>query len=384
MTVADTPLPSRDLAPYRSEFPIFERQVYLNSCSLGALSRRSRARVNAFLDQWDARGAAAWYDVWWDRLGELRQGYARAIGAHADEIALHASVSSATAVVASAIDYRRRPKVVTTDLDFPTVVYQWLAKRPAGVEVEIVRSPDGITVPPELIARAVDDRTALVATSHVFFTTGAIQDPHVLAEVAHARGALCFVDAYQSVGQIPLDVHRTGVDLLCSGGLKWLLGGPGITFLYARADLIQRLEPTVTGWFAHARQFEFDAASLVWHADARRLEQGTPALAAVHAQLGGLEVLEEIGLPRVHAATASLAEDLIGRARERGLRPKVARSPAERSAIVMVPSADPHGDVARLAARRIVVDARPGHVRISPFFYNTVEDHVAALQALRP
>ncbi len=383
MTAASTPS-GPDLAHYRDEFPVFRRQIYLNSCSLGALSRRSRARVNAFLDEWDTRGAAAWYDVWWERLGELRAGYARMIAARPDEIALHASVSTATAVLASALDYRRRPRVVTTELDFPTVAYQWLARRPAGVEVEVVRSPDGVTVPPDLIAQAVDERTALVATSHVFFTTGAIQDLHAVAEAAHAKGAYCFIDAYQSVGQLPLDVHASGVDFLCSGGLKWLLGGPGITFLYARAEVVPRLEPAVTGWFANTRQFDFDPRSLVWHDDARRLEQGTPALAAVHAQLGGLEVLEEIGLPHVHAATALLAADLVDRATERGLRPKVARSAAERSAIVMLPSEDPHGDVARLGARRIVVDARPGHVRISPFFYNTVEDHGAALAALRP
>jgi kynureninase len=383
MTAASTPS-APDLAQYRAEFPVFERQIYLNSCSLGALSRRSRTWVDVFLDEWQTRGAAAWYDVWWERLGQLRAGYARMIGARADEIALHASVSTATAVLASTLDYRRRPRVVTTELDFPTVAYQWLAKRPAGVEVEIVRSPDGLTVPPELIAQAVDERTALVATSHVFFTTGAIQDLHAVASAAHAKGAYCFIDAYQSAGQMPLDVHASGVDFLCSGGLKWLLGGPGITFLYARADLVRRLEPAVTGWFAHARQFDFEPRSLVWHDDARRLEQGTPALAAVHAQLGGLEVLEEIGLPQVHAATARLTADLVERATERGLRPKVARLPAERSAIVMLPSADPHGDVARLAARGIVVDARPGHVRISPFFYNTVEDHGAALEALHP
>jgi selenocysteine lyase/cysteine desulfurase len=376
MTAADTPSVP-DLARYRAEFPVFERQIYLNSCSLGALSRRSRARVTAFLDEWEARGAAAWYDVWWERLAELRAGYARMIGARGDEIALHASTSTATAVVASVLDYRSRPRVVTTELDFPTVAYQWLARRPRGVEVEIVRSPDGVTVPPDLIARAVDARTALVATSHVFFTTGAIQDLEAVAAAAHAKGAYCFVDAYQSVGQVPLDVHATGVDFLCAGG-------PGIAFLYARADLVPQLEPAVTGWFAHAQQFAFDPRCLEWQGDARRLEQGTPALAAVHAQLGGLDVLEEIGLDRVHAATARLTHDLIERATGRGLRPRVARSAAERSAIVMLPSADPDADVARLAARHIVVDARPGHVRISPFFYNTVEDHVAALEALRP
>ena len=373
-----------ELSRYRAEFPVFERQVYLNSCSLGALSRRSRTRVAAFLDEWETRGAAAWYDVWWERLGELRRRYGAVIGAGPDEIALHASVSTATAVLAGLLDYSRRPRVVTTDLDFPTVAYQWLAKRPHGVEVEVVRSPDGITVPPDLLARAVNDRTALVATSHVFFTTGAIQDLRAVADAAHAHGALCFVDAYQGVGQVPLDVRAAGVDFLCSGGLKWLLGGPGITFLYARRDLIARFAPTVTGWFAHARQFDFDPAQLVWHDDARRFEQGTPALAAVHAQLGGLDIIEEIGVPAIRAATSHLTEDLVTRARDLGFHPRVAHAAEERSAIVMLPSADPHADVAALAARQIVADARPGHVRLSPHFYNLVEDHVAALETLRP
>lgn len=372
------------MSRYRAEFPVFERQIYLNSCSLGALSRRSRARVDTFLDEWEVRGAAAWYDVWWDRLAELRRRYGALIGAGPDEIALHASVSTATAVLASALDYARRPKIVTTALDFPTVAYQWLAKRPSGVEVVVVPSPDGVSVPVDAIAAAVDDRTALVATSHVFFTTGAIQDITAVASAAHAHGALCFIDAYQSVGQIPVDVHRTGVDFLCTGGLKWLLGGPGITFLYARRGLLPTLEPTVTGWFAHARQFDFDPAALVWHDDARRLEQGTPALAAVHAQLGGLDVLEEIGIARIREVTGALTEDLIERARAAGFRPRVAATPDERSAIVMLPSADPHADVARLAAAQVVTDARPGHVRISPFFYNLVEDHVRALEILRP
>lgn len=375
--------PAAGLSQYRAEFPVFSRQIYLNTCSLGALSQRSRARVATFLDEWEGRGAAAWYDVWWERLGELRRRYGAVIGAESATIALHASVSTATAVLASTLDYSHRPKVVTTDLDFPTVAYQWLAQRSQGIEVVVVRSPDGISVPPELLARAVDDRTALVATSHVYFTTGAIQDIRAVADIAHAQGARCFIDAYQSVGQVPLDVVHTGVDFLCAGGLKWLLGGPGITFLYARSDLLARLEPTVTGWFAHARQFDFDPSQIAWHDDARRLEQGTPALAAVHAQLGGLDVIEEIGVDRIREATVHLTTDLVDRARDLGFRPRVAPDASCRSAIVMLPSDDPPADVAALAAQQIVADARPGHVRLSPYFYNVVEDHVAALETLR-
>jgi selenocysteine lyase/cysteine desulfurase len=237
-------------------------------------------------------------------------------------------------------------------------------------------------VPPDLIAERVDERTALVVTSHVYFTTGAIQDIEAVADAAHAKGALCFIDAYQSVGQIPFDVHATGVDFLTAGGLKWLLGGPGITFLYARRSVVDDLEPSVTGWFANARQFDFNPRELEWHDDARRFEQGTPSLAAVHAQLGGLEIIREIGVPSIRAAVSDLAEDLIDRAAHAGRTPRMAPHPARRSGIVMLPSSDPKGDVERLASRDIVADWRPGHVRVSPFFYNVVDDHIAALAAL--
>jgi len=370
------------LVRYRAEFPVFERQIYLNTCSLGALARRSRERVEAFLGEWDERGAAAWYDVWWESLAELRRGYAGVVGARPEEIALHASVSTATGVLASALDYTPRPKVVTTSLDFPTVTYQWLAKRPLGVQVEVIESPDGLSVPLEAFARAVDDRTALVATSHVYFTSGAVQDVRAISDLAHACGALCLVDGYQSVGQIPVDVRSLGVDFLTAGGLKWLLGGPGIVFMYVREEVGRRLIPTTTGWFANQRQFSFDSRRIEWHQDARRFEQGTPALASVYAQLGGLSLLQEIGWPGIFEVTRELTADLTAVATERGLRPNVAPDPSARSAIVMIPSADPPAAVRRLAATGIVADARPGHVRLSPFFYNVRDDYVAAIEIL--
>ena len=320
--------------------------------------------------------------MWWEALGDLRAGYAEVIGAQAGEVALHASVSTATAVLASTLDFAARPKVVTTELDFPTVAYQWLAKRPEGVEVVVVESPDGLSVPLDDLAAAVDDRTSLVATSHVFFTTGVIQDIRAVAEIAHAKGALCFVDAYQSVGQLPVDVHAAQIDFLCAGGLKWLLGGPGIVFLYVRKELAARLAPTVTGWFAHERQFDFDPRTLVWHEDARRFEQGTPSLAAVWAQLGGLEIIREIGVPAIRTVVRDLTEDLVGRARTAGLQPKVVPDPARRAAIIMVPDQDPQRQVQRLAAANVIADARQGHVRFSPFFYNVNDDNAAAIEVL--
>ena len=370
------------LAGYRSEFPIFRDRIYLNTCSLGPLGDRARRKVAGFLDVWQARGAAAWYDVWWEALAELRARYGAVIGAPADTIALAPSVSVAVASVASALDYRRRPRVVVTSLDFPTVVYQWLAKRPLGVELVVVESPDQVTVPVDAIARAIDDRTALVATSHVYFTSGAIQDIAAVADAAHRKGALCLIDAYQSVGQVPVDAPAAGVDFLIAGGLKWLLGGTGIVFCYVRDDAGAGLVPTIAGWFGHREQFAFEPRALDFHDDARRFELGTPALAAVYTQLGGLEYIEEIGVPAIRRVTAGLVEDLVARANDQGLQPKAAATAEQRSAIVMIPAADPAAAVRHLAAAAIVADARPGHVRLSPFFYNVQDDHVAALARL--
>ncbi len=370
------------LARYRSEFPIFRDRVYLNTCSLGALGERARRKVAEFLDLWQSRGASAWYDVWWAGLTDLRARYARLVGAAPAEIALAPSISVAVSAVAESLDYARRPRVVVTSLDFPTIAYQWLAKRARGVELVVVESPDQVSVPVEAIARAVDERTALVATSHVYFTSGAIQDIRAVADAAHAQGALCLIDAYQAVGQVPVDVRAAGVDVLTAGGLKWLLGGPGIVFAYIKEELARRLEPTIAGWFGHRDQFAFDPRRLAFHDDARRFELGTPALAAVYAQLGGLEYIEEIGVPAIRAVTAALTEDLIARAAARGFRPKVATDAAARSAIVMLPATDPAAAVRHLADGGIIADARPGHVRFSPFFYNQQDDHVTALERL--
>lgn len=372
--------PVHRLARYRDEFPIFERAVYLNSCSLGALSRRGRAAANSYLDQWETRGASAWYDTWLGVMDRVRAGYGWAVGADASAISLQPCISSALSVVAESLDYRSRPRVVTTSLDFPTVPYQWLAKQGRGVEVVVVESPDGITVPLERLAAAIDERTALVATSHVFFTSGAIQDVRGIAELAHRQGALLLIDGYQGAGQLPVDVEALDVDFYCSGGLKWLLGGSGVAFLYVRPSLAARLTPQIAGWFGHATPFRFDPRTLERAADARRFDLGTPSVAALYAQQSGLELLQEIGLGAVREATAELTEALIADARERGLTPKVAATAAARSGIVMLPSPDPARDVKRLAEAGVIVDARPGHVRVSPYFYNLPEDHRVMLE----
>jgi kynureninase len=365
-------LPAVNWTATRDEFPILSRRIYLNSCSLGALSRRSLERIATFHDEWHAFGASAWYETWTGRLDELRARMAALIGAAPGEVALAASTSAGLSVIASALDYRRRDRVIVGSLDFPTVAYQWMVR--PGVDVVRVPSDDGVSIDPRRVADAIDDRTAVVSISHVFFTTGAIQQTAAIAEAARRHGALFVIDAYQSAGQVPVDVTALGADVLLTGPLKWLLGGPGLAYLYVRDEWIRRLEPAITGWFAARDQFSFDIDHFEFRDDARRFELGTPALPTVHAALGGLDIVEEIGIPAIRSRNAELTEHVIARLGEHGFRVRVAADPAARSAIVTVAHDDPAAAVRHLAAHDVIVDARPGYVRVSPHFYNTREE----------
>lgn len=357
---------------WRDEFPILDETTYLNSCSLGALSRRAEQRLRDFRNEWHRYGASAWYETWMGRLAELRGRVAAMIGAEPDEIALSASVSAALAVIASGVDYGRRNRVVVSELDFPTLAYQWMAR--PDVEVVRVPSDDGATIDLQRWADAVDERTAILATSHVFFTTGAIQDLKALAEIAHGAGALLLVDAYQSAGQVPIDVVASDVDVLITGPLKWLLGGPGLAYTYVRGELVEGLRPTTAGWFGAADQFDFDITRYEPRADARRFELGTPALHTVHTALGGQSIVDEIGVGAIRGRNRGLTERLIDRASSAGFAMNLAPDPDARSAIVMIEHGEPHAAVSRLADAGIIVDARPGYVRVSPHFYNTDEE----------
>lgn len=361
-----------DWTAWRAEFPILARKTYLNSCSLGALSHRAERRIAEFHEQWHEHGASAWYELWLGALSELRARVAAMLGATPTEIALTASTSAALSSIASAIDYRERPRVVVSELDFPTLACQWMVR--PGVDVVRVPSDDGVTIDPQRFRDAIDERTAFLATSHVFFTTGAIQDLATLAEIAHAKGALFLVDAYQSVGQVPIDVHASGADILAAGPLKWLLGGPGLAYLYVRDDLVRELRPTIAGWFGGKHQFAFDIGTFEFHDDARRFELGTPALPTVHAALGGQEIIDEVGVPAIRRRNAELSERLIEAVRGRGFAVHCAATADARSAIVMVAHTEPDSTVQRLSNQGIIVDSRPGHVRVSPHFYNTAAE----------
>src|SRR5919106_3768505 len=246
------PLPDR----IRHRFPIFERLVYVNSCSQGALSDAVRKAYERYLEDWDEKGAP--WEYWVERTEAARTSFARLINAEPDEVAVTTSLSAGVGALASGLRYARRPKLVLTDLEFPTIGQIWHAQEARGARVVHVAPEEDGTIPIDRFDAAIDDDTLLVSITHVSYRTGAMIDVEPIVRLAHERGALVLLDAYQSVGSLPVDAKALGVDFLAAGVLKYLLGSAGLGFLYCRRELWDQAWPTATGWFADRNVFEMD------------------------------------------------------------------------------------------------------------------------------
>ncbi|MDJ0973789.1 MAG: aminotransferase class V-fold PLP-dependent enzyme, partial [Planctomycetota bacterium] len=240
------------LLRYRPEFPTLEHTTYLISNSLGAMPVAARQGLEEYADTWTERGVRAWAETWWSMSGHVGDLIGELFNAPAGTVSMHQNISIVQAILISCFDWSGpRNKVVYTDMNFPSVQYVYEQfGRSAGARIHIVESPDGVGVPTEQVLEAIDEETLLVPISHVLFRSAYIQDAQAICDRAREVGAHVVLDAYQSIGTVPTDVRALGCSFLVGGVLKWLCGGPGGCFLYVRPDLLQELEPKMTGWMA--------------------------------------------------------------------------------------------------------------------------------------
>jgi len=364
---------------FRKLFPIFDERVYLNSCSQGALGHPVQAALEEFMASWHRHGNP--WELWCERMEELRAEFAGLINAEPDEVAVTFSASTAVGALASALDWSERPRVVTSDLDFPTMGHVWLAQRARGAEVRHARA-EGDRLPLRAFAAEMDGRTGIVATTHVCYRNGFKTDLAGLAELAHAHGAPLLVDAFQSLGTEPVDVRALGVDALVTGTLKYLLGTPGVALLYVRRELAERLRPTDTGWFGQTDPFAYDVHHLDYAPGARRFQSGSPPVPAVYAALAAVRLLRQVGLDAVREHVRALSGRFIAGAERRGLRLMTPAEPDRRGPLVMVRCRDVQRLIERLGERGVLCSTRDGALRVSFHYYNLVEDVDALLAGL--
>ena len=374
------------LLQYRDHFPTLDQSTYLISNSLGAMPVGAAQELEQYSKDWIDRGVRAWAEKWWELPGKVGDHIGQIFGAAAGTVSMHQNVSLAQAVIISCFDWSGpRNKVVYTSLNFPSVqyVYQRFATS-LGARLEVVPSDDGIGVSLERILEAIDEETLLVPVSHVYFRSAYIQDMKAICERAKEVGAHVFIDAFQSVGTVPVDVQELGCAFLVGGVLKWLSGGPGGVFLYVRPDLINNLEPNITGWMAHPAPFDFEAPPMEYAEGAYRFQNGTPNVPALYAAQEGPRLVLDAGMDAIRTKSMHQTARLVEAALAEGWTVNAPMEPERRGGTVAIDV--PHAAAVKheLLRREVIVDYRPGGgIRVSPHYYNTDEECDRAIDEIR-
>ncbi len=365
-----------DLSKWRDEFPILSRTVYMISNSLGAMPRRTARNLAEYADTWATRGVRAWEDRWWEMPAEIGNKIAGIVGAPAGTVSMHENVTTAEMVALSCVrPSASRKRLVCSAMDFPSMVYLYRAQQAAGFELQVVPAEDDLTVHSGRMLDAIDDGTAVVAFSHVLFRTSYIVDAHAIVRRAREVGATVILDTYQSAGIIPVDLTALGVEFAVGGCLKWLCGGPGNAFLYTRPDLLKHAKPSFTGWVSREHPFAFRIEDDVTRGDAMHMMNGTPSIPAYYAALAGLDIIKAVGVDRIREQSQRLTARLLALVDEYGFTSAASREADRLAGTVAVNVPDAALVSRTLKARDFIVDYRPPvGVRISPHFYNTMEE----------
>jgi kynureninase len=357
-----------DLLDYRERFPILAETTYLINHSLGAMPAAAEERLLEYARAWNTRGVRAWEEGWWEMSLTVGDQIGRLIGAPPGSVSMHQNVTLAEAVVVSCFDFRGpRRRIVYEEGNFPSVRYLYQAQERRGADIVVAADDEGVV-------EAIDERTLLVPVTHVLFKTGEIQHVEAIVAKAHDEGALVVLDAYQSVGSVPLDVTALGVDFAVGGSVKWLCGGPGAAWLYVRPDLAATLEPTVTGWQAHARPFEFEPEQD--YADgAARFLTGTPNVPALYAATAGYDVVEEVGVERIRERSMEQTALLVELLGEEGFQVGSPHDPELRGGTVVARPPNFERVGRGLGERGVICDWRPDvGLRLGPHFFNTDDE----------
>ncbi|MCZ6746241.1 MAG: aminotransferase class V-fold PLP-dependent enzyme [Acidobacteria bacterium] len=376
--------PSYDLAACRREIPVLQRLIPLANCSHSPLTTATRQALDDYRDSLD-RDVMNW-DGWMEQVDGAKQEFAALIHAEPDEIAMAPSVTAAVASLASALPLQaERRRVVLSGAEFPSVGHVWLAREPGGVAVDWVPMVQGMPPALEQFQQAVDERTLLVGAAHAYYGNGALQDVAAIARLAHRQGALILVDAYQTLGVRPVDVRAMDIDFLVSGCHKFLMGIPGIAFLYVRRQLIPRLHPTLTGWFGRADIFAFDPTLLDWAPDARRFEMATPPVAAACAARAGMALIRRTGVAAIQEWVLKLSGLLSTECRARGLSISGPQDPAARNGVTALICPGDAGEIEdELRGLGVLAAARGQAIRLAPHYFTSPQDLTRALDALTP
>jgi len=359
----------------RHAFPITSTRAYLFSGGLAPAATSVRAAHDRWTDAWmyDPAAPYASYQVEWELA---RQRFAMLIGAEPGEVALVDHTSRGANLIVQMIAAPDGGNVVVDEYTYPSSIYPWQLRSKANIELRQVAAR-GHRIHISDIAREVNDRTVAISVSHVSPKSGFRHDLAALGELAHAHNAVLIVDAAQSAGALDLNVRQLGVDFLSTCAMKWLLGAPGVGFLYVAREHVERLEPPQVGYAGVIRPAGTAVPDrLTFRPGARRHEQGMPSLAGVAASRAGLDLLLDVGTATVERHVLELSGLCIDGLLSRGLRVYTQPEPEYRAGVVALAVANGEPIVAFLRERSVDVWTDPSAtlLRIDPHVFNNASD----------
>ncbi|WP_240911140.1 aminotransferase class V-fold PLP-dependent enzyme [Paludisphaera soli] len=356
------------------EFPVAREWAYFDHAAVAPVPRRAAEAVRLWAENQADHGAVNW-KTWGDKIEALRVGLAGWIAADPDEIAFVANTTHGIGLVAEGFPWRPGDNVVVPADEYPSNVYPWMNLADRGVETRMVPSRDDRILLDDLRA-AMDDRTRVLAVSHVEFASGFRNDLDAIGELCRSRGVALFVDAIQGLGPLEMDVSRTPVDFAAADSHKWLLGPEGAGFLYVRRQWIDRLRPLGVGWHSVTASFSAPGLDFTLKPNAQRWEGGSCNMPGLQGFAASMELLGEIGPAALSRRLLDRAEAVREAVAEAGWRVLGSTIPEERSAIVTAAAegVDPDAAVALLRGRKVVASSRRGRLRFSPHLYTDERD----------
>lgn len=376
---------------YRQHFPILETSCYMISNSLGAMPRQVEDELKLYTHQWQTEGVESWHE-WFPLVDTVSGLFGKIIGAEQEDVTLIHNLTVGSALIASCLDFSgKRNKVVFTELHFPTISYLWHGWQKYGARVHLVKSDDGLHVDTQKICDAIDDQTLIVPISHVYFRSGGLQDVKTIIDKAHSVGALVMVDSYQAAGVVPIDVKALNVDILASGVLKWLCGGPGAAFMYVRRDHHERFQPAIRGWLGDKDPFEFVMPDVNFAQGMHRFLTSSIQVPCLYTAVPALKMIGEIGIDVIREKSLTMTQCIIDKSDEYGFKVNSPREAHRRGgALTIDPNGLSQGKLStkeindELIRRRFITDYRPPTgIRIAPHFYNTLEEVEAVMDEMR-
>jgi cysteine desulfurase/selenocysteine lyase len=382
ITQSLNPIPHDQLQTLRELFPHTQKGVvYLNHAAVSPLSTRVvRAQTQHLQDRSSGKIETFFDDL--VQIEETKRCIQRLINAESyRRVALVGNTSDALNVVASGIDWKPGDRVLLNDQEFPANIYPYYHLKSQGVEVDIMRCPDG-RVTPELIYSSLQPRTRLLALSAVQFLSGYRADMMLLGDLCRSKGIIFAIDGIQAIGAIKLDVQAMKIDAMAAGAPKWQMGPQGIGFLYLTEELQARVHQKYLGWLSVENPFDFLNWDQPLDPNARRYEGGTvniPGMWGLHASLSTLlEVGPDLVESHILGLTQTLMDELAGIERVKLFSPATL---SERAGIVTIEppkNVDPTAAFEELTRREIFISLRNGKFRYSPHFYNTRDEILSA------